>query len=339
MDVRAFLAALLVIGAASLTHAEPRQSPLPSHLPLRTEACFGRIYDEKHLASHPRQRVTGFHLSREFKSDPYSENEPSSEDEMKDYDGDHASILVTAYVRFRDRKGVYANGLTCRKNDGIVYCGVDCDGGSFHLKASGASLLLENKGFVVVGGCSASEDERENEEYVLPGADDRLFRLDPKPFAACMAERDAMAPVWAKLGTPLRIRFAENETLCLSRSYDAAHLQSHPKQTVKRIAVMRTKESRSEPGDAIYMLTFRIETRNGKTFEKQTTCAPDNYAFACTINKEMDVQRNFYLARTAGNDVLLRDKHGMLQKLFDTKLSTDDRVFRLRTGAAAACEF
>lgn len=326
--------------AASSAQQEPKQSPLPSHLPLATEACFGRVYDAKHLASHPKQRVTAFHLSREFRPDPYSEDEPSSEAEMKDYDGENANILVTAYVRFRDSKGVYMNGLTCRKSDsGVVFCGIECDGGSFHLRPNGASLLLENNGFVVVGGCGASEDERENEEFVRPGADDKLFRLDPRPFAACMAEREAMAPVWARLGTTLRTRFNDNETLCLSRSYDAAHLKSHPKQAVKRIAVLRTKESRSEPGAVFYTLTFRIETRDGKTFENRAICAPDRYAYACTVNPETDAQRDFYLTRAAGNDVLLRDRHGMLQKLLGAKLGTDDRVFRLSGEPAAACGF
>ena len=100
---------------------------------------------------------------------------------------------------------------------------------------------------MVVGGCGASEDEQENEEYVAPGADDKVFRLDPKPFAACMAERAAMAPAFAKLGKPLRVRFKENETLCFSRSYDAAHLAAHPKQTVKRIAVLKTRDSKADP--------------------------------------------------------------------------------------------
>jgi len=336
------IAVLLAAMAATPAAAQQdrKETPLPAHMPLRTEACFGRVYDAKHLASHPKQRVTSFHLSREFKPDPYSEHEPSPEEEMKLIDGDYGNVLVTAYVRFRDRPHVYANGLTCRKNDeGTVFCGVECDGGRIDLRTSGQSLLIENSGFVVVGGCDASEDDRENTTVVSPGADDKVFRLDPKPIAACMAEREAMAPVWAKLGTPLRTRFADNETLCLSRSYDAAHLAAHPKQRVKRLAVLRSKESKSEPGAVVYTLTFRIATRDGKTFEKQTTCAPDNYAFACTINKEMDVQRDFYLTRAADNDVLLRDRHGMLQRLFDTRLGTDDRVFRLKTEPAEACRF
>lgn len=341
MTSRIFPFALIVVSTVSSAAAQgQKESPLPSHLPLRTEACFGRVYDAEHLASHPKQRVTIFHLSREFKPDPYSEHDPSPEAEMKDVDGDYGNVLVTAYVRFRDRPGVYANGLTCRKNDeGKVFCGVDCDGGRIDLKASGQSLLLENYGFVVVGGCGASEDEREQTEIVAPGADDKVFRLDPKPVAACLAEREAMAPVWAKLGTPLRTRFKDNETLCFSRSYDAAHLAAHPKQTVIRIAVLKTRESLPEPGAQYYRLSFRIETRDGKTIAKTADCAPDKYAYACTHNAAMDEQRDFYLTRAANNDVFLRDRHGMLKNLFGTRLGSDDRVFRLRTAPRETCEF
>jgi hypothetical protein len=317
---------------------EKKESPLPSHLPLKTEACFGRTYDAAHLAAHPKQRVTSFYLAREFKPDPNLEFEQTSEQEMKDYDGANSSIGVSAYVRFRDRKGVYTNGLSCHKyENNRVRCGVDCDGGSFNLKISGPSLLLENEGFVVVGGCGASEDEQENEEHVSPGADDKVFRLDPKPAAACVAERAAMAPAFVKLGKPLRLRFEENETLCLSKSYDAAHLASHPKQAIKRIAVLKTKNAQAEPDSWAYDLTFRIETRDGKTYTQKATCAPDQYAFGCQPQGPIDADRYFYLTRAGENDVMLRDKHGLLEKVFKTKLGSDDRIFKLKASPAEMC--
>jgi hypothetical protein len=340
--LRTSLSALILLVGTATLHAQDgkKVSPLASHLPLATEACFGRVYDAAHLSKHPKQRVTSFHLSREFKDDPYSEVEFLSEEDIKGADGEYGSVNVTAYVRFRDRKGVYTNGLSCHKgHDGIVRCGVDCDGGSFNLRSGGQSLLLENNGFVVVGGCGASEDEHENEEHVLPGADDKLFRLDPKPVTACMAERAAMAPVWAKLGTPLRTRFKDNETLCLSRTYDAAHLAAHPRQTVKRIAVLKTRDSLKEPGAQYYELTLRVETKSGKIFEGKTDCGPDSYAYGCQPKVPMDEDRYFYVTRAGGNDVLLRDKHALLEKLFNTKLGSDDRIFRLQTAPADACRF
>ena len=256
---------------------------------------------------------------------------------MKDCDGSNGSVGISAYVRFRDRKGVYTNGLSCHKGDGsIVRCGVDCDGGSFHLKPSGQSLLLENNGFVVVGGCGASEDEQENEEHVSPGTDDKVFRLDPKPVAACIAERAAMAPAWAKLGKPLRVRFTENETLCFSRSYDAAHLASHPKQAVKRIAIFKPKDWID---DGQQQLIFRVETRDGKKFEQKADCSPDQYAFGCQPKGPLEADRSFYLTRAGDSEVMLRDKHGLLDKVFKTRLGGDDRMFRLKTEAAGTCQF
>lgn len=317
---------------------EKKTSPMPAYLPLRTEACFGRAYDAAHLSAHPKQRVTSFHLSREFAPNGNLEFDPTPEQEMKDIDGEYGRVNVSAYVRFRDRKGVYTNALSCGKgDDGIVRCAIDCDGGSFNLKASGKSLLLENNGFVVVGGCGASEDEQENEEFVSPGADDKVFRLDPKPAAACLAERAAMTPAWAKLGKPLRLRFNDSETLCFSRSYDAAHLAAHPKQNVKRISVLKTKASKPDPDQVHYELTFRVETRDGRKFTRDVSCAPDQYAFGCQPVEPMDADRYFYLARAGDSEMMLRDKHGLLDKAFRTKLGSDDRVFKLRVSPAETC--
>ena len=115
----------IIVGAAvalfSLNAAAQelkKESPLPSHLPLKVEACFGRAYDAAHLAAHPKQRVTSFHIVRQFKDDPNLEVDPTPEQEWKEIDGDNGYVVVTAYVRFRDKKGVYTNGLTCRNSNG-----------------------------------------------------------------------------------------------------------------------------------------------------------------------------------------------------------------------------
>jgi hypothetical protein len=332
----ACVAAFLSFVVSALAQDLKKESPLPSHLPLKTEACFGRVYDAAHLAAHPKQRVTGFYIAREFNDDPNLETDPIRE-QWKESDGEYGRVLVNAYVRFRDRKGVYSNGLSCGQNEGKVFCAIDCDGGSFNLKPSGQSLLLENNGFVVVGGCGASEDEQENEEYVRPGADDKTFRLDPKPFAACMAERAAMAPAFAKLGKPLRVRFTENETVCFSRSYDAAHLASHPKQTVKRIAVLKSKASKPDPNQVHYELTFALETRDGKKFSRKVNCLGDRYAFGCQPDEQADMDTHFYLTRAGDDGMMLRDKRGLLGKAFKTSLGSDDRMFKLKASPAEAC--
>jgi hypothetical protein len=333
--------AVMFTFAVSGASAQERASPLPSHLPLGQEACFGRIYDTAHLKKHPRQRVTAFHLFRDFTPDTNKETPQETRKELEDIDGD-GGIRVTAYVRFRDRPGLFFNGLHCsRSADGSkVRCGIDCDGGGFLLKSSGKSLLLENEGFVVVGGCGASEEEEENTDYVKPGADDKVFRLDPLPVAQCRALEDSRKPIWAALGAPLRERLNTEDTVCFSRTYDAAHLKAHPQQTVRRIAVMKTKGKKLADGDfPAYKLMFRIALKDGKTLEKETTCAPDQFAYACTHNMDADTARDFYLTRAGKDHIMLRDRRGAMNRLFDVKLGSDDRIFRLEQSPAVACTF
>ena len=331
------IAALLCMADGALS--EEKKSPLPGLLPLRTEACFGRVYDSKHLAQHPKQRVTSFHLSREFTSSPYTEDTSLSAEELRNIDGADGRVMVNAYVRFRDRPGVFSNALSCGKNDeGKVFCGIDCDGGSFNLKASGPSILLENEGFVVVGGCGGSEEDQANSEYVSPGKDDKLFRLDSKPVAACLAERDAHAPTWAKLGEPIRKRLETTEPVCFSRSYDAAHLSGHPKQNVRKIAILKTASKPKTAEDSpIHKLVFRVETKDGSKIEKNAECYPDDYKFFCSFSNGSDVHGEFYLTRAGTDHIMLRDRRGNLSKFFETKLGADDRFFKLQNGAASAC--
>lgn len=337
---RLILTALaLAVGPIALAAAEqPRTSPLPDHLPLRTEACFGRTYDAAHLRKHPKQRVTSFYLLRDFSPDASSENEPMSREETLATDGEYNRIQLAAYVRVRGRKGVYSNQFSCGRDDkGAMRCGIDCDGGQFTARPTGGSLLVRNEGFVVVGGCGASEEESENPLVISPGADDKVFRLDPQPLAQCTELRDAQKPVWAKLGAPLRERFSGEAAMCLSRRYDAAHLAKHPQQTVRRIAVLKSAGGKPhEPPQ--YNLSFRVELKDGRKFEGRTNCWPEDYTYACTHDTELDTQRSFYLTR-AGDAVMLRDRRGSLGALLKTKLGSDDRMFRLDPAAPADCEF
>jgi hypothetical protein len=341
MRASAAFGVILALAMSCVATAQERASPLSQHLPLGQEACFGRVYDAAHLMSHPKQRVTSFHLFRDFTPDPNKETPQETRETLVADDGD-GGIRVTAYVRFRDRPGLFFNGLHCGPSiDGDkVRCGIDCDGGGFFLKGAGKSLLLENQGFVVVGGCGASEDEEENSDVVKPGADDKVFRLDPLPPAQCRALEDSRKPAWVALGAPLRERLDRDDAVCFSRSYDAAHLKAHPQQTVRRIAVLKVKSER--PGDGefpAYKLMFRAELKNGKTVEKATTCAPDQYAYACTHNMDADTARDFYLTRAGNDHVMLRDRRGAMNKLFGTTLGSDDRIFRLQQSPPETCTF
>jgi len=330
------LTTALVIAFTAAARAEDKSSPLPDKMPVAKEACFGRDYDASHLAAHLQQRVTSLYLFRDFTPDPNAEVEYESPATLRDNDGSDGRINLDAYVRLRDRKGVYTNTFSCSHGDGgDVLCAIDCDGGSFRLSSRGDGLELHNEGFVVVGGCGASETDQSHEEHVQPGADDKIFRLTPRPIAACAAIRDAQRPAFANLGKPIRQRLATKGTQCFARSYDAAHLASHPQQKVRRITVTKAA---SEGGNApAYRLTVRLELRDGSRHEAAADCAPDGYSYLCTGTTEADGAREFYLTRAGDSDIMLRDRRGMMAAMLKAQVGGDDHLFKLSKSPEAAC--
>jgi hypothetical protein len=339
--MRGAVVAALVAALSGPAVAQQRSSPLASHLPLKTEACFGKTYDAEHLRQNPKQRVTRFHLFRDFTVDKAAESPPLSAGEFLDRDGEGGHVGLMAYVGFRDKPGVFTNWLGCQKSsDGKgAHCGVECDGGGFKLGARDKALLVENEGFVVTGGCGANEDDQERRDFVKPGEADRRFVLDPLPLAQCTAIRDSLKPAWTKLGAPIRERLAKNDAVCFSRSYDAAHLAKHPQQTVRRIAVFKPRGGKMLDDTYLYELTFSIELKDGRKLTKKTTCQPSKYAYGCTHDPALDTVEDFYLTRAGENQIMLRDKRARLEKLFGAALGADDRIFRLSASAADACRF
>lgn len=338
---RTALLAAAMLMAAGHVFAQENRSPLPTHLPLGKEVCYGRVYDASHLARHPKQRVTSLHVFRDLDPDQNTEDTPQTREEVLKTDGE-GGVNVSAFVRFKNRKGLFWNGLNCNKSaDGkFVRCGIDCDGGSFELRTRGKNLHLTNEGFVLIGGCGASEEEYENQVHFLPGADDKTFLLEPLPLAQCAALRDQVKPAFAKMGKALRIRFETQETVCYSRTYDDAHLKQNPQQTVRKIALLRAAGGKDVHKDAPgYDLTFKIETKDGKQFSQNAKCYPDRYTYTCPVKAEADTAKDFYVTRAGDNALTIRDRAGKLTDFFGVKLGKDDRLFRLEASAPAACTF
>jgi hypothetical protein len=101
-------------------------------------------------------------------------------------------------------------------------------------RESPTTALLYNHGFRVLGGCG---QEAEGTDWVdfSPGEDDRVFKLESMPVAACRVEEQRAMPI--RPGKPLRERFRHDEVFCFGRDYDAAHLANHPQQEVASIPV------------------------------------------------------------------------------------------------------
>lgn len=334
------------------------------------EACFGRVYDKAHLAAHPQQKVTSIHVFRSLDDRKEAENwTPGRRQEQIELFKSDKTVGVDAYVTFRDRKGYFYNSLSCHdSSDEGVMCGIDCDGGSFVLKPGNAgSIMLQNNGFVLIGGCG-EEIEQAAQVYFQPGKDDKVFRLDKKPVDACRAEEQKTTPVRLGQGQPLRERFKPDEPFCYGRDYDAAHMAKHPQQKVAAIRVGRldTAPERKEtdtmsasewPGDVRVNVSMKMKA--GSTPRKANySCDPEVSNWKCTItgpetHNSTCTERYFQLSRAAGQDISLINRRDGLPIDFacpdasksqnagddvdKRKTKSDDASFRLTKMPLEAC--
>jgi hypothetical protein len=327
------------------------------------EACFGRVYDRAHMASHPDQKATSIHVFRPLEHRPQAENwtPDEREEEIKKF-RESGETWVYAFVTFRDRRGYFHNGLTCSKEtrDG-VRCWIECDGGSFKLKRENAnSALLTNNGFVLIGGCGQDVEENQTVDFSA-GKDDKLFRLETKPVSACLAEAQKSLPVPA--GKPLRERFKEDEAFCFGRDYDAAHLGSHPQQMVASLRVGRLDPAAERSHDDAYKwwwynvkLSVSLTLKSGgKVNGTSYYCYPDEASWACRRASVSDepsacTSRSIDLVRGPDNDILVRNSHSGLSidnecekaptgEQYPRKPITrsDDKLFRLTRMPIEAC--
>ncbi|SMQ62106.1 hypothetical protein SAMN06295905_0619 [Devosia lucknowensis] len=145
-------------------------------------ACWQRVYDEGHLAAHPRQSVTTMTFAAGF----YAHDEPEPEDA--------GLTLFGMTVTLRDGTKGYTSGGCWPGEGGLLRCGVDCDGGGVAVSAArngGLLIDLEATGYIRMEGECGSDGEAESFS-LEPGADDRQFRLPVADAKACKG----LLPVW-----------------------------------------------------------------------------------------------------------------------------------------------
>lgn len=363
---------LTIAGAAALALgllAFPTETASEARLPIFTadrEACFGRVYDRGHLASHPLQKVTSLHILRSLAERSEAENwQPNARAENIKKFRESGTTEVSAFVTFRDRRGYFHNSLNCNKeNKDGVSCYIECDGGSFLLKRQSAnSVLLDNGGFVLIGGCGDEVEEGEELRFE-PGKDDKLFRLDSKPVAVCRAEEQKAIPIRA--GKPLRERFKEDEPFCFGRDYDPAHLASHPQQLVASLRVGRldpAKELEDDPDPKWWWYNVRLDVAltlraGGAATTARYWCTPQEGSWECrrTFEGENEgnnacIGRSIHLVRGPGDDIFVHNRRSGLpiNDACATSPATavyqdpppltrsDDKVFRLSRMPVAAC--
>jgi hypothetical protein len=178
-----------------LCHSRPRSSALPTSAPNNPaprkssagrskksspkpgrKACWRRVYDAKHLAAHPQQkvreltfflRVSGFDAGGAYV-----------------FKNPHHILYNFAFsLKRRGNKRALATGGDCL-GEKTADCVVDCDGGGITIdklpSGDGLSISLHNGGIAFGGDCYMTTGT-----WVRPGADDKVFHLDPAPEEAC----------------------------------------------------------------------------------------------------------------------------------------------------------
>lgn len=133
-------------------------------------ACYGREYSTEHLEKHPKQTVRSFRAKL-----------------VKDAtDPDFLNQYIEVEAVLKGEKNyykLYRSFLVCDPARGE--CGVECDGGT--IKVSGdkeGKLRIENKGFLLEGGCGGEEESDSVELKPTPNGDD-VFQLYKLPTEFC----------------------------------------------------------------------------------------------------------------------------------------------------------
>jgi len=145
-----------------------------------TYACFDRLYDAGHLASHPQQNVRAMVVLAIYIIDPAGEDAPR-------YD-------LRIGVNFRKSAHMAEVEGDCRAlkpendSDGPVtaHCSVACDGGRIDvaLKDNGSILVT------IPDGARTSDESPDGSNVRRLhggfGADDKLFRVDRADLRQCL---------------------------------------------------------------------------------------------------------------------------------------------------------
>lgn len=152
----------LVVATSPAAAAGPLDAPFPPDRP----ACWGRAYDEAHLARNPRQKTAEIVFGASTRPN---------------------SVGDRFYLGYRDRKtprwrATGSADLRCTPRDGELSCYGECEAFPTRVKAIDARTLQ----ITVEGGECGDEDHF--------GPDDRVFLLRPLPIDYCATAQWVLGP-------------------------------------------------------------------------------------------------------------------------------------------------
>ena len=194
---RGFVVVVVSFAAAFLCAADARAEqpgatqkwPAEKILPPEPgrKACWRRVYDAKHLAAHPQQKITELTFFLR----------------VSGYDAGGAYVFKNPHHIFynfafslkrRGNKRALATGGDCLGGK-TAECVVDCDGGGITIdklpSGEGLSIGLHSGGIAFGGDCDTTTGT-----WVRPGADDKVFHLDRAPEEACKTLEKSQLGGW-----------------------------------------------------------------------------------------------------------------------------------------------
>ena len=174
---RFYVAASFLALISGFSSGAALASPMEAYFSGDKNSCFERTYSKKHLAEHPRQRVSFIGVRR------YVTRSAKGKAEMlKQYAATNGSFDMRIHVRFRGSKQTWSESLSCRREADYLRCGVECDGGELDIHGRGPDKILIRTGkfgFRVMadGSCGDAGKNDENIRYITRKRDDKEFLL------------------------------------------------------------------------------------------------------------------------------------------------------------------
>jgi len=177
----AIVAVLTCLCAAPASAEDAKPSKLVAFLPatVGAKACYTRRYDGRHLAEHPKQRVTALTFLMRVVGIDMS----AGGDWVLDPNGkyDRVNYQFAMSVTRRAGKPLAASGY-CPEEGADVSCIRECDGGGVMVEKAADALLIRLDEFgILMGACD------EKGTWLKAGADDKSFRVEKVAVEQCAA--------------------------------------------------------------------------------------------------------------------------------------------------------
>lgn len=296
-------------------------APLDDLFPPKQGTCWGRVYDDAHLAKSPAQQTRALYISTVDRG----KNLEISVDDLAELEDPSQPRTVSPQVYAELRSGtLLASDVTCSDDASATSCvseiGVNRGDrpSAMRFTRVGAQLQVNLLSAAwplrTLADQISRADQRSALSYAM-GADDRVFRLDRLPAARCAeverryagAFTDTRLPsVFSRLRQAASARTPEAQRLCL-RSVGAPATDGG-KQPALHLFL---DTQRYDWPVTINEFTFRVTQSLGASRAiSSLSCTSRTYAWRCQWRATDDDREQ--TANRAPERIAQRDEDGML---------------------------